>query len=380
MAEFKLLKTEGRARRGQFETVHGVIQTPVFMNVATSAAIKGGISAFDLKETRCQVMLSNTYHLHVRPGEKVVNTLGGIRKFTGWEGPVLTDSGGFQVFSLSSLRNITEEGVAFQSHVDGAKIFMSPEVSMQIQSRLASTIAMAFDECPSSVAEYSYIKKSCERTTRWLYRCVDEMKKLNALDDTLNKDQLLFGINQGGVYKDLRIEHIKHINELDLPGYAIGGLAVGEPNAKMYEVIEETEPHMFADKPRYLMGVGTPVDILEAVDRGVDFFDCVLPSRNARHGHLFTSKGIINLNNNKYMTDDRPFDEDCGCEVCKHHSRAYVRHLFKAKEMLAMRLCVYHNLYFYNTFMEKIRWHIENSTFNAFKKENIEILGKRVAD
>lgn len=380
MSKFVLTAQEGRARRGSFKTPHGIIETPVFMNVATSAAIKGGLSAFDLKDIKCQVMLSNTYHLHVRPGEDVVYSGGGIRRFSGWEGPVLTDSGGFQVFSLSSLRNITEEGVAFQSHIDGAKIFMSPEKSIQIQSKLASTIAMAFDECPPSVAEYSYVKRSCERTTRWLVRCRDEIKQLNSLEETINNRQLLFGINQGGIYKDLRIEHIKRINEFDLDGYAIGGLAVGEPNEKMYEIIEETEPFMLTDRPRYLMGVGTPVDILEAVERGIDFFDCVLPARNARHGHLFTSKGIINLNNQKYMYDSNPIDDDCNCEICKHHSRSYIRHLLKAKEVLGLRLCVYHNLYFYNTLMEEIRKHIENSDFAMFKREKINVLGKRIKD
>ena len=380
MGRFTLLSKEGNARRGRFETVHGTVETPVFMNVGTSAAIKGGVSTLDLKNIKCQVELSNTYHLHVRPGEEVIYTLGGIHKFFNWDKPVLTDSGGFQVFSLASLRNITEEGVHFQSHMDGAPIFMSPEVSMQIQSKIASTIAMAFDECPSSVAEYSYIKNSCERTTRWLYRCRDEMERLNSLDDTINKDQLLFGINQGGVYKDLRINHIKQINELDLPGYAIGGLAVGESNDKMYEMIEYTEPYMFEDRPRYLMGVGTPVNILECVDRGIDFFDCVMPSRNARHGNLFTSQGFMNLNNNKYLYDERPIDPNCDCEVCRNYTRAYIRHLFKARELLAMRLCVLHNLYFYNNLMEQIRTHIENGTFAEFKRKNVDILGKRVDD
>ena len=371
---------EGNARRGRFETVHGTVETPVFMNVGTSAAIKGGVSTLDLKNIKCQVELSNTYHLHVRPGEEVIYTLGGIHKFFNWDKPVLTDSGGFQVFSLASLRNITEEGVHFQSHMDGAPIFMSPEVSMQIQSKIASTIAMAFDECPSSVAEYSYIKNSCERTTRWLYRCRDEMNRLNSLDTTINRDQILFGINQGGIYRDLRIDHMQRINELDLQGYAIGGLAVGESNDKMYEMIEYTEPYMFTDRPRYLMGVGTPVNILECVDRGIDFFDCVMPSRNARHGNLFTSQGFMNLNNNKYLYDERPIDPNCDCEVCRNYTRAYIRHLFKARELLAMRLCVLHNLYFYNNLMEQIRTHIENGTFAEFKRKNVDILGRRVDD
>ncbi len=380
MAKFTLIAREGRARRGRFETVHGVIETPVFMNVGTSAAIKGGVSTLDLKNIKCQVELSNTYHLHVRPGEDVIRALGGIRKFFNWDRPVLTDSGGFQVFSLAKLRNITEEGVSFQSHMDGASIFMSPETSMQIQSYLASTIAMAFDECPSSVAEYGYIKDSCDRTTRWLERCKTELERLNSLDGTINKDQILFGINQGGVYEDLRADHMRRINELDLDGYAIGGLAVGESNERMYEIIDIVEPYMYADRPRYLMGVGTPVDILEAVERGVDFFDCVMPSRNARHGNLFTSRGFLNLNNNKYKYDPRPIDENCGCEVCANFSRAYIRHLFKARELLAMRLCVLHNLYFYNTLTETIRSHIESGTFAAYKKHQVEILGKRADD
>lgn len=380
MGKFTLITKEGKARRGRFETVHGTVETPVFMNVGTSAAIKGGVSTLDLKNIKCQVELSNTYHLHVRPGEEVIYTLGGIHKFFNWDKPVLTDSGGFQVFSLASLRNITEEGVHFQSHMDGSPIFMSPEVSMQIQSKIASTIAMAFDECPSSVAEYSYIKNSCERTTRWLYRCRDEMNRLNSLDTTINRDQILFGINQGGIYRDLRIDHMQRINELDLQGYAIGGLAVGESNDKMYEMIEYTEPYMFEDRPRYLMGVGTPVNILECVDRGIDFFDCVMPSRNARHGNLFTSQGFMNLNNNKYLYDERPIDPNCDCEVCRNYTRAYIRHLFKARELLAMRLCVLHNLYFYNNLMEQIRTHIENGTFAEFKRKNVDILGRRVDD
>ena len=374
MSKFKVLKTEGKARRGVLSTVHGDIQTPVFMNVGTSAAIKGGVSTFDLENLKCQVELSNTYHLHVRPGEDVVYKLGGIHKFFNWSKPVLTDSGGFQVYSLAKLRNISEEGVTFQSHMDGAKIFMSPEVSMQIQSKLASTIAMAFDECAPSTSEYSYMKNSCDRTTRWLYRCVDEMNRLNSLEETINRDQMLFGINQGGIYPDLRIEHMKKIREIDLPGFAIGGLAVGESAQDMYSTIETVEPYMPIEKPRYLMGVGTPVNILEAVDRGVDFFDCVMPSRNARHGNVFTSKGIVNLNNKKYLVDDSPIDTECDCPVCKRYSKGYIRHLFKARELLAMRLCVMHNLYFYNDLMEKIRFHLENGTFSQFKKEQVEIL------
>ena len=380
MARFTLLKQEHAARRGRFETVHGTIETPVFMNVGTSAAIKGGVSTLDLEKIKCQVELSNTYHLHVRPGEDVIYKLGGIHKFFNWHRPVLTDSGGFQVFSLANLRNIKEEGVHFQSHMDGAHIFMSPEVSMQIQSRLASTIAMAFDECPSSVAEYKYIKDSCDRTARWLARCKAEMDRLNSLDETINRSQLLFGINQGGVYPDLRREHMDRIREFDLPGYAIGGLAVGETNEVMYETIEQIEPFMPKDRPRYLMGVGTPVDILECVERGIDFFDCVMPSRNARHGNVFTSIGFMNLNNNKYLLDERPIDEHCGCEVCKNYSRAYIRHLFKAREILAMRLCVLHNLYFYNDLTEQIRAHLDSGTFTEWKRERVQILGKRVDD
>ena len=374
MAQFTILATEGNARRGVFSTVHGDIQTPVFMNVGTSAAIKGGISTFDLRNINCQVELSNTYHLHVRPGEDVIYQLGGIHKFFNWDKPVLTDSGGFQVFSLANLRSIKEEGVAFQSHMDGAKIFMSPETSMRIQSRLASTIAMAFDECPSSVADKRYIKNSCERTVRWLYRCKDEMDRLNSLEETINPHQLLFGINQGGVYADLRVEHMKQIRELDLPGYAIGGLAVGEDADTMYRVIEAVEPHMPKDKPRYLMGVGTPVNILEAVERGVDFFDCVYPTRNGRHGHLYTDHGKINLFNKKYEKDMRPIEEGCGCPACQKYSRAYIRHLLKAKEMLGMRLCVLHNLYFYNTMMEEIRDALDQGEFATYKKSKLECM------
>ncbi len=374
---FELKHTCGTARTGTFHTVHGDIQTPVFMNVGTSAAIKGGISTGDLKHIGCQVELSNTYHLHVRPGEDVVYKLGGIHKFFNWDKPVLTDSGGFQVFSLAKLRNITEEGVTFQSHMDGAKIFMSPEVSMQIQSKLASTIAMAFDECPSSVADRRYMQRSVERTTRWLYRCREEMERLNSLPETINKAQLLFGIGQGGVYEDIRVEHLKEITKLDLPGYALGGLAVGESAEEMYRVIEACEPYLPKDKPRYLMGVGTPVNILEAVDRGIDFFDCVMPSRNARHGNLFTSDGLMNLNNRKYILDSRSIDEKCDCPVCRTYTRAYIRHLFKARELLGMRLCVIHNLYFYNKLMERIRDAIASGSWESFKAEQVYLLGKR---
>lgn len=375
---FKLLKKENRARRGEFKTVHGTVQTPAFMNVATSAAIKGGISAPDLKDLHCQVMLCNTYHLHVRPGDHLIRRLGGLHRLTRWDGPILTDSGGFQVFSLVSLRKIEEEGVYFSSHVDGKKIFMGPEESMQIQSNLGSTIAMAFDECVENPAEYSYAKASCERTTRWLKRCRTELNRLNSLPDTINKNQLLFGINQGCTFQDLRAEHMKAIAELDLDGYAIGGLAVGEPAEVMYKIIDTVEQFMPQEKPRYLMGVGTPVNILEGVERGVDLFDCVMPSRNARHGHLFTSRGIINIQNQKYEDDLRPIDEECGCPVCSNFSKAYIRHLIKAKEMLGQRLCVMHNLYFYNTLMEKIRDALDNGRFSAFKAEQVELLGRRI--
>ncbi len=376
---YKLLKQSGAARRGEFKTVHGTVQTPAFMNVATAAAIKGGVSAFDLKnDLRCQVMLSNTYHLHLRPGDRLIHDLGGLHKFTGWEGPILTDSGGFQVFSLASLRNITEEGVTFQSHIDGKRIFMRPEESMQIQSNLASTIAMAFDECVENPAEYNYAKESCQRTTRWLMRCKKEMQRLNTLDDTINKNQLLFGINQGCTYDDLRIEHMKQIAELDLDGYAIGGLAVGEPTEDMYRVIESVEPFMPKNKIRYLMGVGTPVNIIEGVARGVDLFDCVMPSRNARHGHLFTHEGIINLNNEKYKDDLSPIDEKCNCPTCRNHSRAYLRHLLKSGEMLFHRLAVEHNLYFYNTLMEDIRAALDEDRFEAFKNEKTVKYGRRI--
>ena len=375
---YKLIKNNGTARLGEFSTVHGTVKTPGFMNVATCAAIKGGLSAFDLENINCQVMLCNTYHLHVRPGDKIVREMGGLHKFTGWSGPILTDSGGFQVFSLSSLRKIKEEGVYFQSHVDGRHIFMGPEESMQIQSNLASTIAMAFDECVENPATYDYAKKSCERTTRWLVRCKTEMDRLNSLPDTINKNQLLFGINQGCTYDDLRVEHMKEIAKLDLDGYAIGGPAVGEPKEDMYRIISAVEPYMPKDKIRYLMGVGTPGNILEAVKRGVDLFDCVMPSRNARHGHLFTWHGIINLNNAKYEKDDTPIDAECDCPVCRSHSKGYIRHLFKAKEVLALRLAVTHNLYFYNKLMERIRDSLENDTFNEFHAKYVDLLDTRI--
>ena len=349
---FRILKKEGNAKRGEFTTVHGIINTPVFMNVGTVAAIKGAVSTEDLEQIRTQVELSNTYHLHVRPGEQIIKQLGGLHKFMSWDRPILTDSGGFQVFSLAKLRRIKEEGVYFNSHIDGRKIFMGPEQSIQIQSALASTIAMAFDECPSSLAERSYVQASVERTTRWLKRCKAEMTRLNGLEDTINKNQLLFGINQGAVFADIRIEHAKQIAQLSLDGYAIGGLAVGESHEEMYYIIEETVPHLPGDKPVYLMGVGTPANILEGVERGIDFFDCVYPSRNGRHGHLYTNHGKINLFNAKYELDERPIEEGCNCPACRRYSRAYIRHLLKAKEMLGMRLCVLHNLYFYNTMME----------------------------
>ncbi len=375
---FKLLKTSGNARRGEFKTVHGTIQTPVFMNVGTSAAIKGGISTGDLMNIKCQVELSNTYHLHIRPGDELIKRLGGIHKFFNWDKPVLTDSGGFQVFSLAKLRKISEEGVWFNSHMDGKRIFMGPEESMRIQSNLASTIAMAFDECVENPATYEYAKASCARTYRWLLRCKAEMDRLNSLPDTINPDQLLFGINQGCTYEDLRQEHMKQIAELDLPGYAIGGLAVGESAEDMYRIIEAVEPFMPKDKPRYLMGVGTPVNILEAVNRGVDFFDCVMPSRNARHGNIFTWSGKMNINNEKFMYDDRPIDPECDCPVCKRYSRAYIRHLFKARELLGMRLCVLHNLYFYNTLMERIREALDNDTWPAFYGKYREVFENRL--
>ena len=369
---YKILKTEGNAKRAEMTTVHGVIQTPVFMNVGTVAAIKGAVSTEDLERIDTQVELSNTYHLHVRPGDEIIKQLGGLHKFMSWNRPILTDSGGFQVFSLAGLRKIKEEGVYFNSHIDGRKIFMGPEESMQIQSNLASTIAMAFDECPSSVAERSYVEASVARTTRWLERCKRKMEELNARDDTINKEQLLFGINQGAIFPDIRIEHAKQIAELNLDGYAIGGLAVGESHEEMYHIIEETVPYLPKDKPTYLMGVGTPANILEAVDRGVDFFDCVYPTRNGRHAHLYTNYGKINLMNAKYETDDKPIEEGCGCPTCRRYSRAYIRHLLKAKEMLGMRLCVLHNLYFYNHLMIEIRDALDAGQFKAFKKQKLE--------
>ena len=366
---YRILKKEGRAKRGEFQTVHGVIQTPVFMNVGTAAAIKGAVSTDDLQQIGTQVELSNTYHLHVRPGDEVIRKLGGLHKFMVWDKPILTDSGGFQVFSLAGLRKIKEEGVYFQSHVDGRKIFMGPEESMQIQSNLASTIAMAFDECPSSKADREYVTASVERTTRWLLRCKNEMKRLNGLEDTINKQQMLFGINQGAVFADIRREHAERISEFELDGYAIGGLAVGETHEEMYYILEETVPHLPADKPTYLMGVGTPANILEAVERGVDFFDCVYPTRNGRHGHVYTRFGKINLFNAKYELDAAPIEEGCGCPACSTYSRAYIRHLLKAKEMLGMRLCVLHNLYFYNHMMEDIREALDEGRFAEYKKQ-----------
>lgn len=375
---YKLLKQENNARRGEFQTVHGTVQTPAFMNVATAAAIKGGLSAYDLKDIKCQVMLSNTYHMHLRPGDENVRRLGGIHKFTGWQGPVLTDSGGFQVFSLAKLRNIREEGVTFASHIDGHRIFMGPEESMRIQSNLGSTIAMAFDECMKNPAEYDYARNSCARTVRWLQRCKTEHDRLNAAEGAINPQQLLFGINQGATYADLRVAHMKEIAVLDLDGYAIGGLAVGEPTEEMYRIIEAVEPHMPKNKIRYLMGVGTPANILEGVYRGVDLFDCVMPSRNARHGHAFTNEGCRNLLNAKYTLDDQPIDPACDCPICRRHSRAYIHHLFKAGEMLAMRLTVMHNLYFYNNLMERIRSALDNGTFEDFYRTYAEVLGKRI--
>ena len=366
---YKLINMDGKAKRGEFTTVHGVIQTPVFMNVGTAAAIKGAVSTMDLQQIKTQVELSNTYHLHVRPGDDVVKKMGGLHKFMVWDKPILTDSGGFQVFSLAGLK---EEGVYFNSHVDGRKIFMGPEQSMQIQSNLASTIAMAFDECAPSTADEKYIRNSVERTTRWLKRCKDEMARLNSLDDTINKHQMLFGINQGGVFENIRKEQADIISELDLDGYAVGGLAVGETHEEMYRILDEVVPHLPTDKPTYLMGVGTPANILEAVDRGIDFFDCVYPSRNGRHGHVYTNKGKINLFNAKYELDSKPIEEGCGCPACRTYSRAYIRHLLKAKEMLGMRLCVLHNLYFYNTMMEEIRDAIENNRYKEYKKQKLE--------
>ena len=369
---YKILKQEGRAKRAEVTTVHGTIQTPVFMNVGTAAAIKGAVSTEDLQNLKTQVELSNTYHLHVRPGDKLIKELGGLHKFMVWDKPILTDSGGFQVFSLSGLRKIKEEGVTFHSHVDGRIIFMGPEESMQIQSNLASTIAMAFDECPPALAERSYVQPSVDRTTRWLVRCREEMKRLNSLDDTINKEQLLFGINQGAIFEDIRIEHAKRISDMDLDGYALGGLAVGESHEEMYYILDETVPYLPKNKPTYLMGVGTPANILEAVERGVDFFDCVYPTRNGRHGHLYTNHGKINLFNQKFEKDMRPIEEGCGCPACQKYSRAYIRHLLKAKEMLGMRLCVMHNLYFYNTMMEEIRNALDKGEFAAYKKSKLD--------
>ena len=375
---FEVIKTEGRARRGVFTCAHGTVQTPVFQNVGSQGAIKGAVSAQDLKELGCQIELSNTYHLHVRPGDQIIRQMGGLHKFMNWDGPILTDSGGFQVFSLSSLRRIKEEGVYFSSHVDGRKIFMGPEESMRIQSNLGSDIAMAFDECCENPSPYEYVKASCERTTRWLYRCKAELDRLNSLPDTVNPHQMLFGINQGGTYDDLRIEHMKAIAELDLPGYAIGGLAVGESTEVMYHILDEVIPYAPENKPRYLMGVGTPSNIIEAVWRGVDFFDCVMPTRNARHGHIFTWDGIRNLNNAKYQLDDKPLDEHCNCPVCRTYSRAYVRHLLKAGEMLGQRLTVMHNLYFYNNLMVEIRKALDEDRFAEFRAQWSEKLAQRI--
>lgn len=372
MASYRVLKREGRAKRAELDTVHGCIQTPVFMNVGTVGAIKGAVAASDLEQLKTQVELSNTYHLHVRPGDKVIRQLGGLHKFMSWNRPILTDSGGFQVFSLAGLRKIREEGVYFHSHIDGRKIFMGPEESMQIQSNLASTIAMAFDECPPSKAERGYVQASVERTARWLERCKRELCRLNGLEDTLNPHQLLFGINQGGVYPDIRIEHARRISEMELDGYAVGGLAVGETHEEMYDILDRVVPFLPQDKPTYLMGVGTPANILEGVERGVDFFDCVYPTRNGRHGHLYTNRGKINLFNAKYELDDRPIEEGCGCPTCRRYSRAYIRHLLKAGEMLGMRLCVMHNLYFYNTMMEEIRDALDEGRFAEYKRQKLE--------
>ena len=372
--KYTLLCTDGRAKRGRYETVHGTIETPVFMNVGTAAAIKGAVSTDDLRVIGTQVELSNTYHLHVRPGDEVVAKLGGLHKFMNWDRPILTDSGGFQVFSLASLRSIKEEGVSFRSHIDGHKIFMGPEESMRIQSHLASTIAMAFDECPPSKAEYDYVKKSVDRTTRWLERCRTEMARLNTLEDTINREQCLFGINQGAVYDDIRIDHAKRIAQMDMDGYAVGGLAVGETHEEMYHILDVTVPHLPQNKPTYLMGVGTPANIIEGVYRGIDFFDCVYPSRNGRHGHVYTKYGKLNLFNAQYELDERPIEEGCGCPACRSYSRAYIRHLLKAKEMLGMRLCVLHNLWHYNHLMEDIREAIEQGRYDAFRKERLEML------
>lgn len=375
---YTLIKQEKKARRGQFETVHGTVQTPAFMNVATCGAIRGGLSSPDLVNVGCQVELCNTYHLHLRPGDHVVKEMGGLHQFINWQRPILTDSGGFQVFSLSSLRKIEEQGVHFASHIDGRRLFIGPEESMQIQSNLASTIAMAFDECIENPAPYDYVKKSCERTTRWLHRCKAEMARLNSLPDTINKQQMLFGINQGSTYEDLRIAHMKEIVDLDLDGYAIGGLAVGETAEEMYRIIDEVEPYMPSNKPRYLMGVGTPVNILEGVARGIDLFDCVMPSRNARHGTIFTSQGIININNQKYITDHSPIDPECDCETCRNFTKGYIRHLFKANEILGMRLATIHNLHFYNKLMERIREALDEGCFYQLKDELLLKIGKRI--
>lgn len=375
---FKLKHCEKKARLGIFETVHGTIETPAFMNVGTCAAIKGAVSASDLKNINCQVMLCNTYHLHVRPGDELIRDMGGLHKFAGWEDPILTDSGGFQVFSLAKIRDIKEEGVLFSSHINGKKIMMTPEKSMQIQSNLGSTVAMAFDECVGSPAEFDYVKKSVERTTRWLVRCKEEHERLNAVHTTINKNQLLFGINQGTVFPQIRIEHMKAIADLDLDGYAIGGLAVGETHEEMYQTISLIEPFMPKEKPRYLMGVGTPANIIEGVFRGVDLFDCVMPSRNARHGHLFTKNGVINIFNKKYTKDEQPIDVNCNCPTCQTASRAYIRHLFLAREMLGMRLAVLHNLYFYNSLMQEIREAINNDCFEQYRAENTEKLSRRI--
>lgn len=374
MAEYTLLKTEGRAKRARYETIHGVIETPVFMNVGTAAAIKGAVSTEDLEQIGCQVELSNTYHLHVRPGDELIKSLGGLHKFMNWDRPILTDSGGFQVFSLATLRKIKEEGVTFHSHVDGRIIFMGPEESIQIQSNLGSTIAMAFDECPPALAEKSYVQPSVDRTTRWLKRCKEHLDKLNGMDDTVNKSQLLFGINQGAVFDDIRTEHAKTIADMDLDGYAIGGLAVGESHEQMYHVLEQTVPFLPKDKPTYLMGVGTPANILESVERGIDFFDCVYPSRNARHGHLYTKHGRLNIKNARYAADDRPIEPGCDCPTCRRYSRAYIRHLMVAGEMLGMRLCVLHNLYFYNRLMAEIRQALEEERFAEYKRQTLSAL------
>ena len=378
MNKFELIKVENKARRGRFSTVHGTIETPVFMNVGTTGAIRGGLSSMDLLDVNCQVELCNTYHLHIRPGDDLIRTMGGLHKFINWHKPILTDSGGFQVYSLSKIRKVKEEGVYFSSHMDGKKIFMGPEESMKIQSNLGSTIAMAFDECVETPATYKYVKESHERTVRWLKRCKAELEKLNGLEETLNREQIMFGINQGGVYEDLRIENMRGIAELDLPGYAIGGLAVGEETRIMYDIVDTVEPFMPHDKPRYLMGVGTPSNLIEAVWRGMDFFDCVMPTRNARHGNVFTWKGYVNILNQKFKQDEGAIDADCGCHTCRNFSRGYIRHLLKVNEMLGMRLSVIHNLYFYNELMQKMRENIESRTFEQFRRIYLEIFARRV--